>query len=132
MEDATAEDTIIEKHGADMYIIRSNNETLTIKDAYNSNGGIIATVTIYEKDGTSYGPIWVYPNNSEKAVNVYDDEGVIVPDAYAYAQNFRVTGETTTIKTDELYKVDHGTNYVIYGTNSVNPVTVDLSWCYSS
>ena len=132
MEDATAEDTVIEKHGADMYIIRSNNETLTIKDAYNSNGGIIATVTIYEKDGTSYGPIWVYPNNAEKAVNVYDDEGVIVPDAYAYAQNFRVTDETTTIKTDELYKVDHGTNYVIYGTNSVNPVTVDLSWCYSS
>ncbi len=132
MEDATAEDTIIEKHGTDMYIIRSNNETLTIKNAYNGNGGIIATVTIYEKDGTSYGPIWVYPNNAEKAVNVYDDEGVIVPDAYAYAQNFRVTAETTTIKTDELYKVDHGTNYVIYGTNSVNPVTVDLSWCYSS
>ena len=132
MEDATAEDTVIEKHGADMYIIRSNNETLTIKDAYLADGTINKVVSIYEKDGTSYGAIWEYPNNAEKAVEVYDDEGVIVPDAYAHAQNFRVTGDTTTIRTTGLITADWQTNYVIYGTNSINPVTVDLSWCYSS
>ena len=115
MEGVESGDFTIEKRGKDYCIVRSNGETLTIKDLYDDDGYMgYYNVYIYDKDGNGYNYIGAFAIDSkiDKPIHIYAPEDAetyeLVADHYSKSI-FHVSDNVTSIVTNG------NSDVVIYG-----------------
>ena len=150
IEDLADESTLVEKHGADLYIVRENGETLKIEGIYKDEGGeddgdvnvYNNSQHFYDKEGKSYGYAghdWYTFYNQQslrKPVHIYGNEnGILVADKYADTNIFHTDDNTNKIViNDNNYSYtlnSYSRENIIYGQSPKTPasVEVDMSWC---